>query len=117
MPSERTKDFYIAILLYESVSESGEPGSKEPMYEESFVLLQASSEEEARNRALGHASQQCTSYENAEGERIRWSLRHVIDVSQVLDDELVDGAELYARYFKNYAAYHAFEPLLGGTVD
>ncbi|HYO58229.1 hypothetical protein [Archangium sp.] len=48
---------------------------------------------------------------------IHWSLKHLVDVSPVLDDDLKDSSELYARHFKNYDAYHAFEPLLGGAVD
>lgn len=114
MPEERSKQLYIAVLLYESTSQSG---AKKPLYQESFVLLQASGEEEARARAVEHARQQEVHYKNAEGETIQCSLKHVIDVSSVLDDELKDGAELYARHFRDYEAYHAFEPLLGGSVD
>ncbi|WP_158501711.1 DUF4288 domain-containing protein [Vitiosangium sp. GDMCC 1.1324] len=114
MSEERPKHFYIAVLLYESTSESGD---KEPMYQESFVLLQATNEEEARARALEHARRQDIRYESAEGKTIRWSLKHMVDVSPALDDNLKDGSELYARHFKNYDAYRAFEPLLGGTVD
>lgn len=114
MPEERSKPFYIAVLLYESTSDSGD---KKPMYEESFVLLQATNEEEARARALEHARRQDVRYESAEGKAIHWSLKHLVDVSPVLDEDLKDGAELYARHFKNYGAYHAFEPLMGGSVD
>ncbi|HEX5745004.1 MAG TPA: DUF4288 domain-containing protein [Archangium sp.] len=114
MPEERSQQLYIAVLLYESTSESG---GKKPLYEESFVLIQATSEEEARARAADHARRQEARYENAEGEHIRYSLKHVVDVSPVLDGDLKDGAELYARHFRDYGAYHAFEPLLGGSVD
>ena len=114
MPEEPSKQLYIAVLLYESTSESGD---KTPLYEESCVLLQAPNEEEARARAVEHARRQDVPYESAEGKTIHWSLKHVVDVSPVLDDELKDGAELYARHFRDYAAYHAFEPLLGGSVD
>lgn len=114
MSEERPRPFYIAVLLYESTAESGD---KEPMYEESFVLLQAANEEEARARALEHGRKQETRYVSMEGKTINWALKHVVDVSPVLEDELKDGSELYARHFKDYDAYHAFEPLLGGSVD
>jgi hypothetical protein len=114
MSDNPTKDFYIAILLFESTSESGK---KDPMYQESFVLLQAANEEEAHTQAREHGRRGCVSYESAEGETIQWTLKHVVDVSQILDDELKHGSELYARHFKNYKAYYDFEPLLGGTVD
>lgn len=58
-----------------------------------------------------------TCFQNAEGQTIHWKLKRVVDVSRVLSDVLDDGAELYSRHFKNYEAYHAFEPLLGGSVD
>lgn len=114
MSDNLTKEFYIAVLLFESTSESGR---KDPMYQESFVLLQAASEEEARDYALEQGRRGCVSYETAEGETIQWTLKHIVDVSHVLDDELKHGSDLYARHFKNYNAYHDFEPLLGGTVD
>lgn len=114
MSENQKKDFYIAVILLVSTSESG---NKEPMYEETFVLLEAASEEEARQSALEHAHQSCARYENVEGEIIQWSLKHIVDVARVLRDEFTHGSELYARYFKNYQAYHDFEPLLGGSVD
>lgn len=106
--------FFIAVLLYESRAEDA---SKAPLYQESFVLLRTTSEEEARRMALAHARQQETSYTNAEGATIRWSLKHLVDVSPSVDAELKHGAELYARHFRNYEAYHSFEPLLGGSID
>lgn len=108
------KSFYIAVLLYESTTSSGD---KKPLYQESFVLLQATNAEEARSLALEHARQQETQYQNPQGEVIHWRLRQLVDVNPVLDEELKHGSELYARHFRNYDAYHAFEPLLGGTVD
>lgn len=87
------------------------------MYQESFVLIQASNEEEARRLALEHANQFCIRYEHADGETIEWSLKHIIDVNRTLDDELKHGAELYARHFKDYETYRHFEPLLAGSID
>lgn len=48
-------------------------------------------------------------------ETIIWSLKKVIDVNSVLDDGFEfasDGVDLYARHFRNYEAYHSFEPFL-----
>jgi len=105
---------FIAVLLYEARAKDG---SQAPLYQESFVLLRATSEDEARKLAAAHGQQQQTSYTSAEGATIQWSLKHVVDVSPALDEELEHGAELYARHFRNYDAYHSFEPLLGGSVD
>jgi hypothetical protein len=55
------------------------------------------------------------SYTNENGETITWSLQQVVDVNSVLDndfDSSEDIVDLYARHFRNYEAYHSFEPLL-----
>jgi Domain of unknown function (DUF4288) len=105
--------FYVAVILYESSSDV--PDYK-PLYQESFVLLKATSLEEAEAKALAYGTQEQVSYQNENQETIRWSLKQVIDVNSVLDDELDDGSELYARHFRNYQAYCGFEPLLSGEL-
>lgn len=105
--------FYMAVILYESSSDAPE---YKPLYQESFVLLKATSLEEAETKALVHGTQEQVSYQNENQETIRWSLKQVIDVNSVLDDELDDGSELYVRHFRNYQAYCAFEPLLSGEL-
>ncbi|MDF5711172.1 MAG: hypothetical protein PUP90_26750 [Nostoc sp. S4] len=55
------------------------------------------------------------SYKNENGETITWSLKQVIDVNSVLDDDFNlanNGVDLYARNFRNYEAYYSFEPFL-----
>lgn len=106
--------FFIAVLLYEARAKEG---SQAPLYQESFILLRATGEEEARKLAAAHALRQQTSYTSADGATIEWVLKHVVDVSPALDEELKHGAELYARHFRDYDAYRAFEPLLGGSMD
>jgi hypothetical protein len=106
--------FYIAVLLYEA---SSPDPAYTPTFEECFVLLRADSDEQARARAEQHSRASETSYKNVDGQMLHWKLKHVVDVSRLLSDTVDDGAELYVRHFKNYEAYHAFEPLLGGTID
>ncbi|GAA0338421.1 DUF4288 domain-containing protein [Streptomyces blastmyceticus] len=102
---------YIAVLLCQSSSDAED---HVPLYQESFVLVTAQSEAQAREKAAAHGKALETSYENERGELITWRLRHVVDVGEVLDERLTDGSELYARHFRNYAAYRSFEPLLSG---
>ncbi|MCF2530249.1 DUF4288 domain-containing protein [Yinghuangia soli] len=106
---------YVAVLLAES-RVSGADGAigAEPLYQESFVLLRADGAEDAREKAGAHGRGQQTAYVNAEGNTVSWTHKAVVDVSEVLDADLGDGAELYARHFRNYQAYQAFEPLLSG---
>jgi hypothetical protein len=105
--------FYIAIILYESNSDIS---GYLPLYQECFVLIKATSIEEAQEKALAHGNQEQVTYQNENQEIITWSLKQVIDVNPVLDDELDDGSELYARHFRNYQAYCGFEPLLSGEL-
>jgi hypothetical protein len=113
-PSTSIVPLYIAVLLYES---SSPDPSYTPTFEECFVLLRADSDEQARARAEQHSRASETSFKNVAGQTVQWKLKHVVDVSCILSDTLDDGSELYARHFKNYEAYRAFEPLLGGTID
>ncbi len=110
----KEQSLYIAIIIYESSSNS--PDYK-PLYQESFVLIKATSLEEAKEKALIHALQQQGSYQNENNDTITWSLKQIVDVNSVLYDGLDNGTELYARHFRNYEAYCLFEPLLSGSLD
>jgi dolichyl-phosphate-mannose--protein O-mannosyl transferase len=111
--SQESTTLYIAVILYETSSDAQ---NYTPLYEESFVLLQAASDEEARHKALVHAQQQQTHYHNENNERITWSLKHVVDVHPTLSETLEDGSEIYTRHFRDYQAYRSFEPLLDGDL-
>jgi hypothetical protein len=102
---------YIAVLVYESSSSS--PDYK-TLFEESFMLIKASSLEEANQKAQGYANAHTCTFNNEVGDSITWKLKHIVDVNQVLYDVDLDGAEIYARHFRNYQAYKEFEPLLSG---
>ena len=102
---------YIAVLVYESSSSS--PDYK-TLFEESFMLIKASSLEEANQKAQEYANAHTYTFNNEVGDSITWKLKHIVDVNQVLYDVDLDGAEIYARHFRNYQAYKEFEPLLSG---
>jgi hypothetical protein len=107
-PTGKAQSFYIAVILYESSSDAPQ---YTPLYQECFVLIKAESLEEAHRKALNHAEAENVSYLNEKGETITWSLQQIVDVNSVLDEHLEDGAELYARHFRNYDAYRQFEEL------
>ncbi|MBE9079737.1 DUF4288 domain-containing protein [Romeria aff. gracilis LEGE 07310] len=106
-----SQQFYIAIVLYESASTASDYQS---LYEEEMVLVEASTEEEARAKGLEYAKHQESSYLNDSGETITQRFKCLVDVQQVLYDQFKDGTPLYARHFRNLDAYQAFEPLLSG---
>ncbi|KOT92398.1 hypothetical protein ADK86_20735 [Streptomyces sp. NRRL F-5755] len=94
--------------------ESPGTGGSDPLYEESVVLVYATDEADARKRAERRARSRETSYLNDRGETVSWSLKRVVDVSAVLDEDLTQDADLYARHFRDYAAYERFEVRLSG---
>ncbi|GAA4856860.1 MULTISPECIES: DUF4288 domain-containing protein [Saccharopolyspora] len=110
-PVER--EHYVAVLLLESAAEAAD---YRPLYEESFVLLKAESEEEAREKATEAGKQQETSYHNEHQELITWRLKQVVEVKPLEDATFDDGSELYSRFFRNYDAYRSFEPLLSDDI-
>jgi hypothetical protein len=105
--------FYMAVILSEAQSDVPD---YEPLYEESFVLIAASSEDEAREKAAIHTQGQLSSYQNEFGETITWVMKQIVDVSPVLTDTIEDGSELYVRHFRNYQAYRTFEPMLSEDI-
>jgi hypothetical protein len=105
------REFYVAVLVVESSSDAAD---YTPLYEESFVLIKAESEAEAREKATDYGKQHETSYQDEHHRLITWKLKHVVEVKQLDDTTFDDGTELYSRFFRNYAGYHSFEPLLGG---
>lgn len=108
------QSFYIAVILYESSSTQPE---YKPLYQECFVLIKATSVENAREKALSHASQEQVSYQNEKGDTITWSLKQLVDVNSVLYDEFDECTELYVRHFHNYEAYRLFEALLSDSMS
>ncbi|WP_019853140.1 DUF4288 domain-containing protein [Actinopolyspora mortivallis] len=102
---------YVAVLVTESTSDSAD---FRPLYEESFVLVTASSDEEAAEKAREYGKQQEVSYHNEDQQLVSWKLKHVVEVRRIEDATFDDGSELYSRFFRNYTQYSSFEPTLGG---
>jgi hypothetical protein len=104
METEHTKlkpDLYIAVVVYES---SADAQDYDPLYEESFMIIEADSEEEAREKALSRVNEP-HSYKNQYGATITWSFKQLVQLLNVWDAGLKDGAELCSRFFQNYEAY------------
>jgi hypothetical protein len=108
---QHASSYYMGVVIYESSSDAP---NYEPLYEESFFLIQAESEEQARQKAVLYAQNAKTRYQNEQGETITWSVKTIVDVSAVLANTIEDGSELYARHFRDYQVYESFEPLLSG---
>ncbi|HFK1450981.1 MULTISPECIES: DUF4288 domain-containing protein [Bacillus cereus group] len=98
---------YAVKLLFESVH-SGEPNPPkidedyekdcDTLFEESIILVKASSLEEAH--ALGEqiAIQSEHTYDNMYGEQVTWTFRKLLHVFELDETPFETGKELYARF-------------------
>jgi len=98
---------YVAVLLSEARSDA--PG-REPLYEESIVLVDAISEEDALEEAIKLGIADESTYFDDGGAKITWTTLHVVDVKEVLAEEMVAGETLYVRHFRDYESYRRFDP-------
>lgn len=103
--------FFICVAIYEATSNA--PDSS-PLYEERFTLVTAPSQEAAVAKANRLIASVTHRYRSVEGNEVAWTCKQVIDVAPLVDNEFVDGAEIYGRYFRDFAAYEHFEPRLKG---
>ncbi|ADY23832.1 S-ribosylhomocysteinase [Bacillus thuringiensis serovar finitimus] len=100
-------NMYAVKLLFESVH-SGEPNPTkmdedyekdcDTLFEESIILVKASSLEEAH--ALGEqiAIQSEHTYDNMYGEQVTWTFRKLLHVFELDETPFETGKELYARF-------------------
>lgn len=96
--------WFVVALLYESIHK-GKPkqvdenyDSLTKTYEESHILVKATSTEEALllGRKTGEENEH--DYENQYGERVFWKLIKILDCFELLDENLKTGTEVYSRY-------------------
>jgi len=90
---------FVASLLFRS--SDGETLDEEGLWEESLVLIDATSSAEAEEKAgvIGRARQ--TSYVAMDGTRVTWTFYTVERVFALLDQPLVHGAEVFSRYLRH----------------
>lgn len=99
---------YIAVVVSESTVEN----SADNLYfQECFTLIKASSIEEAREKAVNHATNTInTSYPNVYGESVTWVVKQIITVTNTLEDDFdlhTEAIDLYVRGFEDYKAYQS----------
>ncbi|WP_280435689.1 DUF4288 domain-containing protein [Nocardia carnea] len=101
---------FIAITLYEFSSDAE---GYQPLYREDVSLIYAESEEEARAVTAARFRSEAGTYKNEAGNNITVSPKEIVDVASALVDDLSEDCDLYARHFRDFAAYSKMEPLLG----
>jgi Domain of unknown function (DUF4288) len=70
---------------------------REHLFSEEFVLLRGSNYEETYRKAEAKGKAMAHSYLNDAEREVRWDFQAVLEIRLVMEDELVDGSEIYAR--------------------
>lgn len=105
---------YVAILLSQS---SSDVTGYEPAYEETLLLIRASSLEDARQQAMKRGHDLSHQFTNALGQTISWHFRSLVDISPVFSEDLGEVTELSCRHFHDIDAYERFDPRSGIGED
>lgn len=104
---EERPQWFAVKLLFESVH-SGEPNtemmdeddSDHKLFEESIILVRATSREEAQTFGEQQANKAEHSYHNKYGEMVEWHFVRILDIFQLNDDEIQSRTEVYARFLR-----------------
>lgn len=90
--------WYSVWLLMKGHSPARQPG--EVLWEESIVLVQAESEDDAAVKAQSVGKAAETEYISATDETIRWTLERIECVSQI-GGAISTGAEVFSRFLRS----------------
>lgn len=71
-----------------------------PLFDESLMLVKASSQEEAQKKAEKLCRKLYENeYKNGDGETVKWKFVKIIEVSDLGKKTLRDGVQIYSRLF------------------
>jgi hypothetical protein len=91
--------WFSARLLFRS--QVDDAADVPPLYEESIILVNATSEDGAREEAERIARSNEQSYLNAEQKQVRWSFVRLLELQDLCEEELSSGIEVYSRLFRS----------------
>lgn len=103
--------WFAARILSEAVHR--DDPAPESLFEERIILLRAQNEGEAMRRAGEIGAGSVHEYQNAFGKAVRWEFRDVLEVQEVLDDQIVDGTEVYYAFLGEREARERRSALTG----
>lgn len=81
------------------------------MYEEFTLLIRVNTEIEARKKLDFLVQSRNTQFKTQNGTEISWVYHKTIDLVPMLEDEIEEITEIYARHFKDFGAYKKIEIL------
>jgi len=93
--------WYSAALLFERIHPTRTDHAKEPLWEESVILIDALSEEDARKKAELFGKKEAISFRAISGELVEWRLVEVMDTHEIQDRHLKSGTEVFSRFLND----------------
>lgn len=90
--------WFSASLLFRSVHQ--QPRQGEVLWEESIRLIQASTEEEAAQRAEALGKRTEAQYK-VKDDKVRWTFVRIERVCEIDPQQLTDGTELFSRFLRD----------------
>jgi hypothetical protein len=70
------------------------------LWEESIVLLQVPSSEEALEKAEKIGRSRSISYKTSDGDELTWEFFKVLQVFQISEEQFDEGIELFSRHLR-----------------
>jgi hypothetical protein len=99
--------WYVAVLVIES--SVGEDAANEPLIDLQYRLVRATDAEDAYRKSLELGTSAEHSYQNSDGETVRWNFVGLHDLRESQDQDLVHGAEVYSS-LRRRASHHYVVP-------
>lgn len=75
--------------------------TKRSLFDESFVVIKASSYDQAVKKARECGKRSETAYRSNYGHDVRWKFLSVVEVKEVIGGSIGDGTEVYSRLFRS----------------
>ncbi len=94
-----------------SVAEHDQKRPPDALWEEQLFLVDAESEEDARAKGKQLAEGERAKYRNAAGDMIRWRVKKIESVYQIMDEEVKSGTEVFSRFLREEQVKSLLKPL------
>ncbi len=94
---------YAAAMLLKLTSDMP---NHQTLYDETVILIKASSEEEALNKAIEYGSSRSTTYKNEAGYDVTLSFDRIAKVDPITENVLSEVTEVWGRFFHDVEAYN-----------
>ncbi|MFS1524429.1 DUF4288 domain-containing protein [Microbulbifer sp. 2304DJ12-6] len=97
--------YYSVSLMYKSERSDSEP----PLWEERIILVSATDEVEAEEKAKKSTREYESEFITSDSVEIAWKFHQVERVFPI-DDDIEDGAELFSRFLRQSEAESLLAP-------